>query len=122
GLIYVYVISGPIIWLSNSILSFLTALSGANLILFAIVLGLVCEIDMGGPITKPVTLFTIALMADGNFVANGIYRVCPAIPPLAILFSNYMFKNKWTDADRTASQSAGIMGFMGITEGAIPFL
>lgn len=122
GLIYVYVVSGPIIWVSNAILSFLTALSGTNLILFAIVIGLVCEIDMGGPITKSVTLFTLALMSDGNFVANGIYRVCPAIPPLAILISNYMFKNKWTEGDRTAAQSAGIMGFMGITEGAIPFV
>lgn len=122
GLIYVYVVSGPIIWVSNAILSFLTALSGANLILFAIVIGLVCEIDMGGPVTKSVTLFTLALMSDGNFVANGIYRVCPAIPPLAILISNYMFKNKWSKADRTAAQSAGIMGFMGITEGAIPFM
>jgi PTS system fructose-specific IIC component/fructose-specific PTS system IIC-like component len=122
GMIYVYIVSGPIISLSNTLMNFLTDLSGSNLILFAIIVGLVCEIDMGGPLTKTVTLFTIALMADGNFVANGIYRVCPAIPPLAILISNYLFKNKWSQVDRTAAQSAGIMGFMGITEGAIPFL
>lgn len=122
GLVYVYIVSTPIVWLSDTIFNFLNALSGANLILFAIVLGLICEIDMGGPITKTVTLFTLALMADGNFVANGIYRVCPAIPPLAILFSNYMFKGKWSKEERAEAQSAGIMGFMGITEGAIPFL
>jgi len=122
GLIYVYIVSGPIVGLSELILKFLGDLSGSNLIVFAIIVGLICEIDMGGPITKTVTLFTIALMAEGNFIANGIYRVCPAIPPLAILFSVYLFKNKFTDADRTATQSAGIMGFVGITEGAIPFV
>lgn len=122
GIIYVYIVSGPIVGLSNLLMNFLNDLSGSNLILFAIVIGLVSEIDMGGPLTKTVTLFTLGLVSQGNFVANGIYRVCPAIPPLAILLSNYMFKNKWEKADRVAAQSAGIMGFMGITEGAIPFV
>ncbi|MDO5717690.1 MAG: PTS fructose transporter subunit IIC [Tissierellia bacterium] len=122
GIIYIYIVSGPIISFSNLIMKLLTDLSGSNLILFAIVLGLICEIDMGGPITKTVTLFTIALMANGNFVANGIYRVCPSIPPLAILISNYLFKNKWTKEDMTAAHSAGVMGLVGITEGAIPFV
>lgn len=122
GLVYIYVISGPIVGASNLIFDFLNRLSGSNLILFAIVIGLICEIDMGGPITKTVTLFTLALMADGNYVANGIYRVGPAIPPLAILASNYLFPKKWSKEEKAEAQSAGVMGFMGITEGAIPFL
>lgn len=122
GLLYIYVLSIPIVGLSNGLLTLLDSLSGANLILFAVVLGLICQIDMGGPISKTVTLFTIGLMAEGNYVANGIYRVAPSIPPLAILLSVYMFRSKWTDTDRQAANSAGVMGFMGITEGAIPFL
>lgn len=122
GLGYVYILSIPIVALSNGIFSFLDSLSGANLIVFAIVLGLICEIDMGGPITKTVTLFTLGLMAEGNFVANGIYRVAPSIPPLAILIAVYIFKDKWTNEERQAANSAGVMGFMGITEGALPFL
>lgn len=122
GVVYVYFFSGPIVWLSESLFGILSNLMGVNLIIFAIVLGAICEIDMGGPITKAVTIFTIGLMAEGNFVANGIFFVCPAIPPLAILLSNYLFKNKWTFADRKTAQSAGIMGVIGITEGVIPFI
>lgn len=122
GVIYIYAVAGPISAFSNFLMRFLTSLSGSNLILFAIVIGLIAEIDMGGPVTKTVTLVTIALMSEGNFVANGIFRVTPAIPPLAILVASYMFKNKFSDLDRTNAQSAGIMGFMGITEGAIPFM
>lgn len=122
GLLYIYVLSIPIVSLSNGLFTLLDSLSGTNLILFAVILGLICQIDMGGPITKTVTLFTLGLMAEGNYVANGIYRVAPSIPPLAILLSVYIFKNKWSDTDRQAANSAGIMGFMGITEGALPFL
>lgn len=122
GLGYIYILSIPIVALSNGVFSFLDALSGANLIVFAIVLGLICQIDMGGPITKTVTLFTLGLMAEGNYVANGIYRVAPSIPPLAILLSVYIFKDYWTKEEQQAANSAGVMGFMGITEGALPFL
>jgi PTS system fructose-specific IIC component/fructose-specific PTS system IIC-like component len=121
GLIFQYVISGPVAWLSQQLFGFLESLNGANLIIFAIVLGLICEIDFGGPITKTVTLFTLAMIANGDFVSNGIYRVAPAIPPLAIIFSTFIFKTKWTSQDRENAIPVGIMGVMGITEGAIPF-
>ncbi|GAB2027803.1 PTS fructose transporter subunit IIC [Lactovum odontotermitis] len=121
GLVFQYIVSGPVAWLSQQLFGFLESLNGANLILFAIVLGLICEIDFGGPITKTVTLFTLAMIANGDLVANGIYRVAPAIPPLAIIFSTFLFKTKWTSEDRENAIPVGIMGVMGITEGAIPF-
>ena len=122
GLFYIYIIATPVGGFVNMLMEFLRNMSGANQILFAIVLGAICEIDMGGPITKMVTMFTIALISEGSFAANGIYRVCPGIPPMAILLSTIMFKNKWNSADREAAKAVGIMGVMGITEGAIPYL
>jgi len=122
GMFYIYVVAGPVVSLSTALIGFLTNLSKQNIIIFAIVLGLICEIDMGGPITKTVTIFTIAMMAEGMFAANGMYRAAVGVPPLAIMLSTMLFRDRWTDGDRTASKSAGIMGFMGITEGAIPFV
>lgn len=122
GLVYVYILNGPIVWASHAIMNGLTSLMDINIVLFAIVLGAICEIDMGGPICKAVTILTIGMMAEGNFTANAIFFVCPAVPPLAILLSNYLFKNKWTEADKRTAQSAGIMGVIGITEGVIPFI
>lgn len=121
GVFYIYVISVPMASLLNMVISFLTNLNGSNQILFAIVLGAICEIDMGGPLTKTVTMFTIALISEGIYGPNGMYRVCVGIPPMAIMLSSMVFKNKWTDADRNAAKSAGLMGIFGLTEGAIPF-
>lgn len=121
GVFYIYVISVPMAALLNIVIEFLTNLNGTNQILFAIVLGAICEIDMGGPLTKTVTMFTIALISEGIYGPNGMYRVCVGIPPLAIMLSTMVFKDKWTDADRNAAKSAGLMGFFGLTEGAIPF-
>lgn len=122
GMFYIYCIANPMGSLINILMDFLTNLNGANQILFAVIIGAICEIDMGGPITKTVTMFTIALISEGVMGPNGIYRVCPGIPPMAIALSTIMFKNKWTSADRSAAKTAGIMGIMGITEGAIPFV
>jgi PTS system, fructose subfamily, IIC component len=121
GLFYIYIIAQPVGFLIQIFMDFLTGLNGANSILFAIIIGVLCEIDFGGPITKTVTMFTIALIAEGVTVPNGIYRVCPGIPPMAICLSTMLFKNKWTNADRDVAKTLGIMGIMGITEGAIPF-
>lgn len=122
GLFYVYVINTPIVIFSEWILSVLNSLENANIILFAFVLGLICEIDRGGPICKAVTLFCIAMIDAGNYEVNAMFFVCTSVPPLAVLLSTVIFKNKWTDADRIQARSAGVMGVVGITEGTIPFI
>ncbi len=121
GVVYIYVLALPLGALLNFLVEFLGDLNGTNQILFAVVLGAICEIDMGGPLTKTVTMFTIALISEGIYAPNGMYRVCVGIPPMAIWLSSVVFRNKWTDVDRTAAKSAGIMGVFGLTEGAIPF-
>lgn len=122
GMIYVYAINTPVVMLSEWLLDVLADMQETNIILFAFVLGLICEIDMGGPICKAVTIFCLAMIAEGNYAVNAMFFVCPAIPPLAVLLSNYLFKNKWTSADKIQAQSAGVMGVVGITEGTIPFI
>lgn len=122
GIFYFYCLATPVSWLVDVLMNFLSSLSGANIIVFAIIIGALCEIDMGGPITKAVSMFTLALISEGIMEPNAMFRVCCGVPPMAIAVSTILFKNKWTDADRDAGKSAGVMGIMGITEGAIPFV
>ena len=122
GMVYVYLINTPVVLFSEWLLKVLAQIQASNVILFAFVLGLICEIDMGGPICKAVTIFCLAMIAEGNYEVNAMFFVCTSIPPLAILLSTYLFKNKWSDADRVQAKSAGVMGLVGITEGTIPFI
>lgn len=121
GVIYIYLVSTPLASLMNSLTVFLGNMNGTNKILLAICIGCMNAFDMGGPVTKSVSMFTLALMNEGVYEPNGMFRITVAIPPIGIFLATRMFKNKFTQGDRDAGLAAGIMGCIGITEGAIPF-
>ncbi|GBD67383.1 putative uncharacterized protein [Tetragenococcus halophilus subsp. halophilus] len=121
GIFYIYVVATPLGFLMNGLTNIMRDLSGSSAILLAIFIGLFGEIDMGGPVTKSVSMFTLALMNEGVYAPNGMFRIAVAIPPIGIFLATRFFKTKFNDGDRDASLAAGIMGCIGITEGAIPF-
>lgn len=121
GLLYIYVIVGPISSFMTVVTKFLGNLNGTNKIFLAICIGFMNAFDMGGPVTKTVSMFTLALMNEGIYGPNGMFRITVAIPPIGIFLATVLFKNKFTAGDRDLAKAAGLMGCMGITEGAIPF-
>lgn len=122
GLFYVYIIAGPVSILMDLLTDFLRNLSGTNMILLAIGIGVFGQMDFGGPITKTVTMFTLALMSEGIYAPNGMYRTIVAVPPLGVLLATILFKNRWDKQEKDLAIAAGIMGFIGISEGVIPFM
>ena len=121
GLIYIYVLAYPISIFMNWLESILSSLQGGSAVVLGIVIGLMTAFDMGGPVNKTASTFTMALMADGVYGPNGMFRVAVAIPPIACGIASFVARKKYTDADRDMGLSAIVMGCMGITEGAIPF-
>lgn len=122
GIFYIYIIATPLAFLMNGLTSIMRNLSGGSAVLLAVFIGLFGEIDMGGPVTKSVSMFTLALMNEGVYEPNGMFRIAVAIPPIGIFLATRLFKDKFNQGDRDASLAAGIMGCIGITEGAIPFV
>lgn len=121
GLAYIYVISEPLSLVMNNLTVFLGNMNGTNKVLLAICIGCMNAFDMGGPVTKSVSMFTLALMNEGIYEPNGMFRITVAIPPIGIFLASVLFKNKFTEGDKNAALAAGLMGCIGITEGAIPF-
>lgn len=121
GMVYIYVLAQPLSGFVTSLVDFLSSLQGGNALLLGLVIGAFTAIDMGGPINKTVTAFTLALMAEGIFEPNGAHRIAVAIPPLGLAISTFISRRKYTKAERGMGVSAGFMGLIGITEGAIPF-
>lgn len=120
-LIYIYVLAIPLHNFVAVITGLLKSLNGGSALIAGLVIGAFTAIDMGGPINKTVTAFTLALMAEGVYEPNGAHRIAVAIPPLGLALSTFISRKKYTEEERALGVSAGIMGLIGITEGAIPF-
>lgn len=120
-ILYIYVLVGPIGIGMKWLIGTLSNLQGGSAIFLGIVVGAMAAFDMGGPINKTATGFTLALMAEGIYGPNGAYRIAVAIPPLGIALSTFISKKKWGLDEQKMGTSAAFMGLIGITEGAIPF-
>lgn len=121
GIIYVYIIAVPIGAAMDWLVKVLSDMQGGSAIVLGLIIGAMTAVDMGGPINKTATAFTLALMAEGIYEPNGAHRVAVAIPPLAMALSTFIDRKKYTSEDKDLGISAFFMGLIGITEGAIPF-
>ena len=101
GMAYIYILATPLGFVMDWLTSVLGSLQGGSAVVLGLVIGVMTAFDMGGPINKTASTFTMAIMASGIYGPNG--------------------KNKFDDADRQMGISALFMGCIGITEGAIPF-
>lgn len=121
GLFYIYVLAYPISIFMGWLIDVLGNLQGGSAVVLGLVIGVMTAFDMGGPINKTASTFTMALMAEQVYAPNGMFRVAVAIPPIACGLASLIARNKFDDADRQMGISAIFMGCIGITEGAIPF-
>ena len=121
GMFYIYVVAQPIGFAMNWLVSFLSSLQGSSAILLGLIIGAMTAVDMGGPINKTATAFTLFLMAEGIYGPNGAHRIAVAIPPLAMAISVFIDRKKYSAEERDLGFPAFFMGLIGITEGAIPF-
>ncbi|MBP2200386.1 MULTISPECIES: PTS fructose transporter subunit IIC [Pantoea] len=121
GMLYLYVLIGPIGMAMKWLVAMLSNMQGGSGLVLGLILGAMAAFDMGGPVNKTATAFTLALMAEGIYGPNGAYRIACAIPPLGIALSTLISRRKWAEDERRMGTSAAFMGLIGITEGAIPF-
>ncbi|UUX32723.1 fructose-specific PTS transporter subunit EIIC [Fundicoccus culcitae] len=121
GLVFIYLIGQPVASLFSIMTDWLAGMQGANSVILATIIGAMIAVDMGGPFNKTAFLFGSGLIAEGVFNVMGAVAVAVCIPPIAVGIASHMFKKKFSEADRQAGTAAIIMGFFGITEGAIPF-
>jgi len=121
GLAMVFLIDKPIAWVLDALTGWLNGLGNTSGLMFGLLIGVMMAADMGGPINKSISTFSIGLMSAG---VNAPIAACMAAgmtPPLGLALATILFKNKFTKEERTSGQSCWILGASYITEGAIPF-
>ncbi|AGM25012.1 PTS fructose transporter subunit IIABC [Spiroplasma chrysopicola] len=94
--------------------------SGVGMALVGLVLGILAGIDMGGPINKIASFSATALIFIDGGKSMGAAAASFAIAPLGCGITALIFRKRFR-ADKELAINASILGFMGISEGAIPF-
>ncbi len=122
GLLLFYVIGEPVAFINTTMNDFLTEMSGANAVVLGLIIGLMMSFDMGGPVNKAAYAFgTGTLVAGSGSSIMAAVMAAGMVPPLALALATFIFKNKFTKAEKEAGKAAIVLGASFITEGAIPF-
>lgn len=121
GVFYIYALTVPLNAFVQVVVNVMNRLNGTSVVLVGIGIGVLAAADFGGPCSKAATAFTLALMSQGLFETNGVFRMCCAIPPLGMALASLLLRNRYDKADRQLGITSLLLSFGGITEGAIPF-
>jgi PTS system fructose-specific IIC component len=128
GLAMIVVLGRPLKALADGLASWLNGLSGANLVLLGVILGLMMAFDMGGPVNKVAYTFATTGLASATTATGGTsLKVMAAVmaagmtPPLGLALATTIRRRLFSEAERENGQAAWLLGASFITEGAIPF-
>lgn len=109
-------IASSMLWLNQ----FLASMADSGKVVLGAVLGAMTAFDMGGPINKVATLFAQTQVNTQPWLMGGV-GIAICTPPLGMTLATLLSPSKFKRDEREAGKAAGIMGMIGISEGAIPF-
>ena len=120
GGIMVFLIGEPISVLMTWLTHTLNSLSGAAKVPLGALMGAMIGVDMGGPINKVAATFA-QTQVDTLPYLMGCAGAAICTPPIGMGIATILFRKKFSPVERDTGKAAILMGFCGITEGAIPF-
>ena len=121
GFMMIFIIGTPVKMMLDALTNFLNSLGTTNGLVFGALVGAMMASDMGGPINKAVSTFSIGLMSAGVNAPIAACMVAGMTPPLGLALATVLFKKRFTAEERAAGKSCWVLGLSYITEGAIPF-
>lgn len=116
-------LADPLAWINTNLVAWIREMSksGTNQVILAIILGAMIASDMGGPINKAAWMAGNVLLTEKIYQPNVYINCAICIPPLAYAISALIRKDRFSASFKEAAKGNWVMGFVGITEGAIPF-
>lgn len=117
------VLATPLAAINDALVAWLRNMcqSGTSQLVMSLILGAMIASDMGGPINKSAWMAGNVLLTEGIYQPNVYINCAICIPPLAYAIATVIRKNKFSASFQEAGKGNWVMGFIGITEGAIPF-
>ncbi|MBS6502089.1 MAG: fructose-specific PTS transporter subunit EIIC [Clostridium sp.] len=123
GFIFIFIIGAPISSLMSWLFDTLKNMSSGSMIILGLVIGLMQGFDMGGPFGKVAFMFSVGLIAEGQYQFMGAQAVAIPVAPLGMALATFLDKKKvfFKEEEIANGKAALAMGLVGISEGAIPF-
>ncbi|WP_125702299.1 fructose-specific PTS transporter subunit EIIC [Lacticaseibacillus daqingensis] len=123
SLVTVFVLQAPLQFVNEWLKQFLTDLYGTNAILLGLLLGAMIGFDLGGPVNKVAGLFALTMLNEGVHWPITMATAAFGVPSLAIGLAAILDRHRLFDEDdQIASKTAFVMGFLMMSEPAIPFM
>ena len=123
AIIMALILQGPLVALNKWLLTWIKAMctNGTSLAVLALIMDGMIGSDLGCPINKAAWAAGNVLLAEQVYNPAMITNVAIAGIPLGYAFATLFFKKRFSSELMDAGRSDWFMGFLGITEGAIPF-
>ena len=123
GLVMIYLVGQPLGLVNHALVQWIQTMSesGTNKIILALVMGGMIGFDLGGPINKTAVMAAMALFMSGEYLPLIINHTAISVAPLGYWLATTLRPKNYSDELLGTGKASFFMGFVGITEGAIPF-
>lgn len=122
GTIMLFIIGRPVSFINQGLTNWLTGLSGANAALLGAIIGIFVSFDLGGPVNKSAYAFCIGAIANGNFVPYAAFASIKMVSAFTTTVATAIKPKYFSEAEIETGRTTWLLGFAGITEGAIPLM
>lgn len=129
-----YILGQPLAYAIAALYDFINQITidyASAPIIYGAILGGMIGFDLGGPVNKTASLVAAAIFIDtmtteGPLGVNGIPQAATAaaiaVAPIGVALAVYLFSQYFSQEAQISSLSTLVMGFMGVSEGAIPIV
>lgn len=117
------ILKEPLTWINVSLVAWIQGMTtnGVSAVTLAIIMGAMIGTDLGGPVNKAAWMAGNVLLAEKIYEPAMIANAAIAAIPLGYAVATVLYKKHFSTDLKVAGTSNWFMGFIGITEGAIPF-
>lgn len=119
---FMLLLSGPLGYVMNGfawVLATAGTINGVNF-LIGFILGFMVGFDMGGPINKIATATATALIIVDPRLMGAVAAAIP-VAPFGCGLATFIGRKMFNENEKALGVSSMALGFMGISEGALPF-
>jgi PTS system fructose-specific IIC component len=121
GLTMIYVVGVPVKIALGWLTTWLAGMQQSSALVLGLILGGMMAFDMGGPVNKAAYTFSVGLLASNVYGPIAAVMAAGMTPPLGIALATFLFKDRFTEEERTEGKATAVLGLSFITEGAIPY-